>query len=79
MLVNKDYITRLAVYSELSYIVISLEKLKESLTVNSLYVKGSSIGIKYLAVLYTGVFKADRIGQNFSKLLTAGLWILGLP
>ena len=40
---------------------------------------GSSIGIKILAILYLGVFIADRIGRSFNKLLTTGLWILELP
>ena len=56
-------------YSELSYVVTSLVKPKESLTVNSLRVRGSSIGIKNL----------DKIGRNYGKLLTTGLWILRLP
>ena len=79
MLVNKDSTSRLAIYSELSFVVISLTRLKESLTVNSLWVRDSNIGIKNLAILYPGVFIADRIDWNFSKLLTTGLWILGLP
>ena len=78
MLVNKGSTSRLAIYSELSY-VISLAKLKEFLKVNSLWVRRSSIGIKNLARLNPVVFIADRIGQNFGKLLTTGLWILGLP
>ena len=41
--------------------------------------KGSSIGIKNFAILYPGLFITGRMGQNFSKLSTAGLWILGLP
>ena len=73
MLVNKDSTSRLAIYRELSYVVISLAKLKESLILNSLWVRGSSIGIKNLAILYPGVFIADRIGQSFGKLLTTGL------
>ena len=44
-----------------------------------LYVWGSSIGIKNLAILYPGLIAADRIGWNFCKLLTTSLWILGLP
>ena len=46
MLVKKDSTSSLAIHSELSYTVISLAKLKESLIVNSLWVRGSSIGIK---------------------------------
>ena len=64
---------------DLSYVVISLAKLKESFQINSLRLSGSSIRIKNLAKLYPGVFIADRISRNFSKLLTTGLWILGLP
>ena len=78
MLVNKDSTSRVAIYRELSYL-ISLAKLKESLIVNLLWVRGSSIGIKNLAILYLGVFIADKIGLNFAKLLTTNLWILGLP
>ena len=48
MLVNKDSTSRLAIYSELSYVVISLTKLKESLIVNSFWVRRSSAGIKNL-------------------------------
>ena len=62
MLVNKDSTSRLAIYNELSKVVLSLSKLKESFAVNSLWVSGSSIGIKNLAKLYPGVFIADRIG-----------------
>ena len=39
--------------------------------------KRFSIGIKNLAILYPVVFIADRIGRNYGKLLTTGLWILG--
>ena len=54
ILVNKDSTSRLAINSELSYDVISLAKLKESLTVNWLWVRGSKIGIENLAKLYPG-------------------------
>ena len=74
MLVNKDSTSRLAIYRELSYVVISLAKLKESLILNSLWVRGSSIGIKNLAILYPGVFIADRASRNFDYLITTGLW-----
>ena len=75
MLVNKDSTSRLAIYSELSYVVISLAKLKESFIVNSLLVSGSNTGTKNLSKtkLYPGVFIADRIGGNFGKLLPTGL------
>ena len=79
MLVNKDSTSRLAIYNELSYNVIFLAKVKESLIVNSLWVRGSGIGMKNLAKLYPGVFITDGIGRNFGKLLAAGLWILRLP
>lgn len=79
MLVDKDSASRLAIYSELSYIVISLAKLKEFLIVNSLWVRDSSIGIRNLAILYPGVLITDRIGRHFGKFLATGLWILGLP
>ena len=62
MLVNNDSTSRLAIKRELSYFVISLAKLKESLTVNSLWVKDSKIGIKNFARLYPGVLIAERIG-----------------
>ena len=42
-----------------------------------MWVRGSSIGIKNLAIVYPGVFIANRIGWNFYK--TNALWILGLP
>ena len=61
MLVNSDSISRLGIKKELSYFVVSLEKLKESLTVNSFWVKGSKIGIKNFARLYPGVLIAERI------------------
>ena len=64
---------------DLSYVVISLAKMKESFQINSLRLSGSSISIKNIAKLYPGVLIADRISRNFSKLLTTGLWILGLP
>ena len=44
-----------------SYFVISLVKLKESLTLNSLWVKGSKIGIKNFARLYLGVLIAELV------------------
>ena len=59
MLVNKDSTSRLAMYNELLYVVLSLAKLKKSLKKNSLWVRGSSIGIKNLAILYWGVFIVD--------------------
>ena len=54
MLLNNDSTSRIAICSNLSYIAISLAKVKESLTVNSLWVRGSSIGIENLAILYPG-------------------------
>ena len=78
MLVNKDSASRLAICSELSNVAISLAKLKKPLVVNSVWGRGSSIGIKNLAIIYAGVFKVNKIGQNFEKLLTTNLWILGL-
>ena len=68
-LVNKDSTSRLAIHSELSYVVTSLAKLKESLIVNSLWVRGSSMGIKNVAILCPAVFKADKIGRNFGKIV----------
>ena len=67
MLVNKDSTSRLTIYNELSYVVISLEKLKESLILHSLWVRGSITGIKNLTILYPEVFVADRIDQNKNK------------
>ena len=49
MLVNSDLTSTIAIKRELSQFVISLAKLKESLTVNSLWVKDSKIGVKNLA------------------------------
>ena len=46
MLVNSDSTSRLAIKKELASFVISLAKLKESLTVNSLWVKGSKITLQ---------------------------------
>ena len=74
---NKDLTSRLAIYSGLSYIIISLAKLKGSLVVNSLW--GSSIGIENLTIFYPALFIADRIDRNFGRFLATGLWILGLP
>ena len=42
---NKDSTSRLAIYSALSYFVISSAKLKESLIVNSVWLRGTSIGL----------------------------------
>ena len=72
MLVNKDSTSILTIYNELSYVVISLEKLKESLILHSLWVRGSSTGIRSLAILYPGVFLADRIDENKNK----NIWYL---
>ena len=46
ILVNKNPTSRLAIYNELSQVIISLAKLKESFIENSLRASGSSIGIK---------------------------------
>ena len=46
MLVNKYSTPTLALYNGLSYVVISLAKVKESFTVNPLRLNDSSIGIK---------------------------------
>ena len=72
MLVNSDSISRLAIKRALSYFVISLVKLKKSLTVNSRWFEGSKIGIKNFARLYPGVLQAERIGLNLDIL---NLWI----
>ena len=77
MLVNSDSTSRLAIKRELSYFVISLTKLKESLIVNSLWVKGSKIDIKNFARLYPGVLIAERIGLNLGILSTTGFWTFG--
>ena len=41
--------------------------------------KKFNIDIKNSAILYPVVFIADKIGRNYGKLLTTGLWIFGLP
>ena len=46
MLVNKYSTPTLALYNGLSYVVISLAKLKKSFIVNPLRLNGSSIAIK---------------------------------
>lgn len=51
-----------------------LVKLIETSIVNSLWARSSSKGMKKLALLYAGVFIADRISQNDGKPLTSGLW-----
>ena len=79
MLVNSDSTSGLAIKMELSYSVISLGKLKESLTVNSLWAKASKIDIKSFARLYLGLLIAERIGLNLGTLWTTGLWTFGLP
>ena len=79
ILLNKNPTSRLAIYNELSQVIISLAKLKESFIENSLRASGSSIGIKNLAKWYPGVFIADRVGLNFGKLSATVLQILGLP
>ena len=79
MSMNKYLIIRLATYSELLYVIISLAKLKGYVMVTSLWVRGTSIIVKTIAILHPGIFIADKICENFSKLLTAGLWVLGLP
>ena len=68
---------RLTIKRELSYFVISLAKLKESLTVNSLWVKGSKIGFKKFARLYPGKLIAERIGLKLAILSTTGVWTFG--
>ena len=64
---------------ELSHFVISLAKLKKSLTVNSLWVKGSKNGIKNFARLYPGVLITERIGLNLGILSTTDLSTFGFP
>ena len=61
---NSDSTSRLAIKGEISYFAISLAELKESLTLNSLLVKDSQIGIRNFARLYPGVLRAERIGQQ---------------
>ena len=61
MLINSDWTPRLAIKRELSYFVTSLAKLEESLTVNSLWVRGSKIGIRNFATLYPGVLIAKEL------------------
>ena len=79
MLVNSDSTSRLSIKRELSYFVISLAKLKESLTVNSLWVQGSKICIKNFARLHRGVSIAEIIGLNLGILSITGSWSFGLP
>lgn len=42
-------------------------------------VRGSSIVIKNLAILYPELFIADKIGLNLDNLSATSLWILELP
>ena len=78
MLVNSDSTSRFAIKMEVSYFVISLAKLKESFTVNSLWVKGFKEVIKNSARLYPWVLIVERIGLNLGILSTTGLWTYGL-
>ena len=78
-MVNSDSTSRLAIKRELSWSVIYLGKLNESLKVNSLWVKGSKIRIKNFTWLYPGVLIAYRIGLNLCILSTTGLWTFELP
>ena len=59
-----------------SYLTISVAKLSESLTVYLLILNGSKIGTKWLASLYVGVYKADKIGLKREQPLTQFLCIL---
>ena len=56
----------------------SSTKLKEFFTVNSFVVNGDKIAFKDLANKYVGVLIADKIGLNFSVLLTTVLCTLEL-
>ena len=51
---------------------MSLGKLKEFLAVNSLWVKGSKIGIKNFARLDSGALITERTSSNLG---TLNLWI----
>ena len=64
ILVKRESTSRLAIYSWESCFRISSAKANESLTVNSLDVKGAKMGTKNLASLYAGVPIADKIGRN---------------
>ena len=62
MLVKSESISKLPMKLLESCSTISVANLNESLTVYLLVVNGSKIGTKYLASLYVGVCKADKIG-----------------
>ena len=67
-LVNKDSTPRKAIYSELFDVT---SELKEPLIVSSLWVRGSSSGIRNLAMLYPRVFIASVYRKpSFSGVFT---------
>ena len=67
-LVNKDSTPRKAIYSELFDVT---SELKEPLIVSSLWVRGSSRGIRNLAMLYPRVFIASVYRKpSFSGVFT---------
>ena len=78
MLVNSDSTSRFAIKRELSWFVISLAKLKEPLTVNSLWVKGHKIGIKNFGRLYPGMLIVEQIDLYLGILPRTGIWIFRL-
>ena len=76
MLVKSDSISKLAITSFKSKLWSFSAKVKESLIVYSLVVRGSTIGTNNLASLYVGVPMADKIGLQDGRPSLTILWTL---
>ena len=70
MLVKSESIYSLPMKLVESWSIISVAKLKESLTAYLLVINDSKIGTRYFESLYVGACKADKIGLNGGELST---------
>ena len=76
MLVNRESTSKLPIKRLCCWSTISLAKWKESLTVDSFFVKGFKISTKNFTSLKVGVFKAAKIGRNGGQFSTLALCTL---
>ena len=65
MLENSDSASRLAIKRKLSYFAISLLKLRESLTINWLWVKYSNIRYQKLCKIISKSFNSGKVKDYF--------------
>ena len=78
MLVRRLSVSKVAMIKVASKLTTSSANKNESLTINSLAVKGDKIGTENFARLYVRVLITDKMGRKEGRLSVIGLCTLSL-